>query len=133
MASRLQEIWNSTWGTYRYKEHRQWLHPSPHHDEQENLNRSFDIVCGRVRKHWRWERHFYSSVEKHFRHTPKFFATELATELINVINSTKPQTKVILDNYHLNKNQQVHVRTHAYKIDGREDFDRMNDDLYLLH
>lgn len=48
---------------------------------------------------------FYSSVMKHFRHTPKFLATDMAARLINAMYKTTLETNVILDDDHLNKNK----------------------------
>lgn len=76
--------------------------------------------------------YFYSFVIKYFRNSPKFAATYMATGLINAVNKCTQQTKVVLDDYHLNRNQQVNVWSHVCRAGRSGEFDNMNNDIYKL-
>lgn len=54
------------------------------------------------------------------------------TGLTNAMNKTTPQSKAILDGFHVNKNQQVHVWINVCETGRRDEFDRMNNDVYRL-
>ena len=77
-------------------------------------------------------KYFYKSAVGFLGPAPKMVSTDQCPALINAVAQTTPHTKVVLDDYHLNKNQRENVNTHVLSISSPHRFNEMNGEIYRL-